>query len=489
MKRIAFLLAALLALGLMSCGGTSPAPAGETAGTASETQPAVTTAADDPGLPQKNFDGAGINFLVISEKHNANNYSQEIYAEKENGDPLNDAVYYRNVYVEDLYGTKITETRADDPAGSARTAVLAGEDLYQVLMMGMDECMTIAQMEALYNLNEVEYLDLSRAWWDQNVNGALTCRGTSYMAVGDINIMDDNATWVTFFNKKLAEDYTLPDFYGIADEGKWTMDVLLENARITNTDLNGDNEITWEDRFGIGTDKYNFSNLLMGAGERYWNWNDAGDLEPVIYNDRAVAVMEKIFTLMYDEPTTVNSDQYWGIVSGTPNSTVLRKSFGEDRMTFYIASMLTYSLMRSMESDFGLLPMPKYDEAQESYHSPILPRNTSALSIPITNADTAMTGYLVEAMAAKSSTTLRPAYYTYTIEGKGLRDEDSARMLDIVLSTKIVDFGSVFDFGDMVAAFQNLTLTNGTDIASTYASRIDAAKIACEETMARLYPR
>ncbi len=51
---------------------------------------------------------------------------------------------------------------------------------------------------------------------------------------------------------------------------KWTMDVLLENARLTNFDLNGDNVISWEaDRFGIGADMYNFTNLLLGAGERY----------------------------------------------------------------------------------------------------------------------------------------------------------------------------------------------------------------------------
>jgi len=484
MRKTAFLLAVILA-SCTACGETAPVV--DESVTEAATTVEVTTAPDDPGLPPKTFGGESVNFLVISEKHNANNYSQEIYAEEENGDPLNDAVYKRNVYVEDTHDVKITETRADNPTEAARTAILAGDDIYQVLMMGMEECMTIAQMKALYNLNDVDHLDLTRSYWDQNVNDMLTNKGICYMAVGDINIMDDNATWVTFFNKKLASDYKLPDLYKLADEGKWTMDVLLENARITNTDLDGDNEITWEDRFGIGTDKYNFSNLLMGTGELYWDWNEAGELEPVVYNDRAVSVMEKIFKLMYDEPTTVNSDQYWGIVSGTPNSTVLRKSFSENRMTFYIASMLTYSLMREMESDFGLLPMPKYDEAQESYHSPILPRNTSALAIPVTNVNTEMTGYIVEAMAAKSATTLRPAYYTYTIEGKGLRDEDSARMLDIVLSTRIVDFGAVFDFGGMVAAFQDLTLKNSTDIASTYASYVNAAKTACAEVMATLY--
>lgn len=483
MRETAFLLAAILAA-CTACGETAP---GSKTVSDTTTQAESTTASDDPGLPPKTFGGETVNFLVISENHNANNYSQEIYAEEENGDALNDAVYKRNAYVEDMHDVKITETRADNPTESARTAILADDDVYQVLMMGMEECMTIATMKGLYNLNDVEYLDLTRAYWDQNVNDMLTNRDICYMAVGDINIMDDNATWVTFFNKKLAADYQLPDLYKMVDEGTWTMDVLLKNARITNTDLNGDNEITWEDRFGIGTDKYNFSNLLMGAGELYWDWNEADELEPVLYNDRAISVMEKIFELMYDEPTTVNSDKYWGIVSGTPNSTVLRKSFNEDRMTFYIASMLTYSLMRHMESDFGLLPMPKYDEMQESYYSPILPRNASALAIPVTNTNTEITGYIVEAMAAKSSTTLRPAYYTYTIEGKGLRDEESARMLDIVLSTRIVDFGSVFDFGGMVAAFQDLTLTNSTDIASTYAAYVDAAKTACAEVIDMLY--
>ncbi|MBQ2708543.1 MAG: hypothetical protein IJF67_09775 [Clostridia bacterium] len=483
MRKTAFLLAALLVV-CTACGKTTPSA--DTTAPAGTTEPAESTIApDDPQLPPKTFGGATVNFLVISETHNANNYSQEIYAEEENGDPINDAVYRRNAYVEETYDVKITEYRSSNPQGEALTAVLANEDVYQVLMMGMEECMAIASYGGLLNLNDVEYIDLSRPWWDQNVNSMVTCNDITYLAVGDINIMDDNATWVTFFNKKIADNYRLPDFYKLVDEGKWTMDVLLENARLTNFDLNGDNVISWEaDRFGIGTDMYNFTNLLLGAGERYWDFNEEGNLEPVINNERAINVIEKIFQVLYDEPTTVNANKY-DVPSA--NTTILRNSFGEDRMSFYIASLLTYPLMRHMETDFGLLPMPKYDEQQEAYYSPILPRNTSALAIPVTNANAEMTGYIVEAMAAKSSTTLRPAYYTYTIEGKGLRDDDSARMLDIILASRVVDFGSIFDFGGMVDSFQKMTIRNDTNFASTYARNVESAMKICAEMMEKLY--
>ena len=485
MRKTALYLAMLLAVSqIVSCGGE--AMPGETKTPDTTTEPEVTSASDDPGLPDKTFGGAEVNFLTISERHNANNYSIEVFAGEMNGEPINDAVYKRNTFVEEKYDVKITETKSDDPKTDANLSIMAGDDTYQVLLVGMDECMGIAQDGGLVDLNEVPYIDLSRSWWDQRVNDAMTFGGITYLAAGDINIMDDNATWVTFFNKRIAEDYNLPDLYEVVDSGKWTMDELLKNARLTNTDLDGDSEITYKDRFGIGTDDWNFSNLLLGAGCKYWQDNGS-TLECVFYNDKTLSVCDKIFDIFYDEPTTVNSDLYWGIVEGTPNSTVLRKSFGEDRMTFYIASMLTYSLMRGMESDFGLLPLPKYDESQENYISSILPRNASSLSIPKTNQNLEMTGIVVEAMAAKSSTTLTPAYYDYTIYGKGMRDEDSARMFDLVKQNRAVDIGAVFDFGGLIAGLHKLLHNDSRDVASCYASLIDGAKEAAKKTIEEIY--
>ncbi len=440
-----------------------------------------------PKLSDTTYQGETVNFLVISENHNANNYSVEVFSDGMDGDPINDAVFLRNTYVESTYDVKITEYRADDPAASAKTAILAADDVYDVFLIGMDECIQAALLGGLLDLHAVPYVDLTREWWDSNINDAMTIKGITYAAVGDINIMDDNATWVTFFNKKIAADSGLPDFYKIVDDGIWTMDTLLLNARLTNMDLDGDGEITYLDRFGIGTDKYNFTNLLLGSGSRFWDSDNSGNLVNVFYSERTMAVCEKIFAVMYDAPTTVNADLYWGKVEGTPTSTVLRKAFGEDRMTFYIASMLTYSLMRGMESDFGLLPLPKYDETQEQYYSAVLPRNASAVSVPKTNQRLELTGTILEAMAAKSADTLTPAYYDCTIYAKGIRDEDSARMFDIVRANRIVDIGAVFDFGGMIAAFQDMTLRMDTNISSKYAKLIEKAQKAADESMATLY--
>ena len=46
-------------------------------------------------------------------------------------------------------------------------------------------------------------------------------------------------------------------------------------------------------------------------------------------------------------------------------------------------------------------------------------------------------GSVLQALAVLSAYYITPAYYEITITGKGLRDEESAEMLDIILRHRI----------------------------------------------------
>jgi len=105
---------ALLTTGLTLTSFASCADSGNAAPvqdtTASETSASETAAAEPmPELPDKDFGGADFLFLTsgIADTNNEDWQTYDFYAEAENGDIINDAVYARNLYISETYNTVI----------------------------------------------------------------------------------------------------------------------------------------------------------------------------------------------------------------------------------------------------------------------------------------------------------------------------------------------------------------------------------------------
>ena len=108
--------------------------------------------------------------------------------------------------------------------------------------------------------------------------------------------------------------------------------------------------------------------------------------------------------------------------------------------------------MRKYNIDFGIIPYPKYDENQDNYYGYV---NTVAqvVAVPKTNTGDSleMTGATIEAMAAKSQSTLTKAYYDINLISKGTKDTESEPMLTIILENRIFDLGYVYEWGKLVS--------------------------------------
>ena len=122
-----------------------------------------------------------------------------------------------------------------------------------------------------------------------------------------------------------------------------------------------------------------------------------------------------------------------------------------------------------MDADFGILPIPKYNEQQASYLSLVSPYTSSLMSVPISISDPDRTGYIIEALAAESKYTLQPAYYEKALNGISLRDSESEDMLDIIFDNRVYDFGFFFDIGGWRTQLeQNIAISLNKPVASQY---------------------
>ncbi|MHC1694250.1 MAG: hypothetical protein AB9835_03015 [Eubacteriales bacterium] len=123
--------ALLLLMPLASCASSSKDAVSTTqaattqAGTEGTTEPEKLL----PNLPDTDFGGEEVVFLsrVIDNADWVDWIPRDIYAEKENGELINDAVYARNTYVEDKYNVVIKEIQSTSFDSTMQKAGLSPE--------------------------------------------------------------------------------------------------------------------------------------------------------------------------------------------------------------------------------------------------------------------------------------------------------------------------------------------------------------------------
>lgn len=92
-----------------------------------------------------------------------------------------------------------------------------------------------------------------------------------------------------------------------------------------------------------------------------------------------------------------------------------------------------------MDTDFGIIPYPKFEESQDRYYSRVCYYMPSV--VPISCADPGFVGYALQALNFESYATVIPAYYDISLKGKVSRDNDSAEMLDVIFNSRVIDIG------------------------------------------------
>jgi hypothetical protein len=366
------------------------------------------------------------------------------------GEVINDAVYNRNAAVEDRLNIKIVDHKdsgTDDYeiVNTLKTHVLAGSSDFDVACSATYAMLSGITQNLFQNMLDLEYMDLSRPYWSQGINNAVYVGDSQYLATGAISLAYYRFIFATFFNKNLFEQHDVPFLYETVESGKWTLDYQHEIATGFYADMNGNNTADEADRFGfvinhdrIGVDTY-WSSLELPILAK-----DENNFFVFAANKERMAVaVEKINSLVWDETAS------WRVTNHglDEEQNDLIKFFVEDR-----AAMVTLRLIevegeeiRNMESKYGIVPVPKLDESQEQYHSHIHD-NADGFCIPLTTVGDKleMVGAVMEAMASEGYRTLMPAYYETALKTKYVSDEDSVKMLDLVIENLHVDSGFLY---------------------------------------------
>ncbi len=397
----------------------------------------------------------------------------DVYSEEITGDVIGDAVYNRNMIVEEQYGVKIVQIVKAYPETEVSNSVLSGDSLFDAVTIKMQQQATLSIEGYLACLDDIPYMNLSNPWWDFSLIEDISISTSHYMALGDINFMDNYATWIVAFNKKLAKDYINEDIYKVIRDGNWTLDKLEQYCSLVSTDLNGDGVMTHEDQWGLIDSKNVAIAFLLGSSQRLVNRNNDGTISCNLKSDKMIDSLGKVYEFFSKSEFQLLTEN----IKGASTWTAAANCFTDGRALFRVTTIIDIPNMRSMTDDFGILPIPKLSETQDRYYSPFQEWNATVYSIPINIGDPEKSGAVLEYMAYASVDTLTPAVIDNALLSRYARDSESAEMLEtIIFVTGISDLGYIYDWGSISASLKKV-LTNQTDIISSSVTALEKAMI------------
>lgn len=457
------LLAALLSLAAGCSGGggeVAPQTSAPAAGSEAVSSETVTTELREE-VPEKKFNG--YEFKITTDIKTWGIYNNEhLVVESENGEVLNDAILRRNKNVEERFDITLKES-VNATSALVSQNVMAGDDPYDCYII----CYGVSLgQDSLLDFNKLPYVDLSKPWWDQKSQEWNSLGGVVNQMLCNIMITHYDSTVAMLYNQKLAKDFDCPDFYAAVRDGKWTQELMFANAAKAERDLDGNGKRDETDQFGYTALSGRYTELLL-ASDLNWTELDASGMPKLaVNNERFITRATKVgkalaaATWLYDPRTQFGKDA--GVFP----------AFLESRTLFYAHGIGSVQQFRDMENDFGALPMPKYDEAQESYFNNV--DAAKYLMVPLTAKDQERTGILLEAMAAESFRTLKPQYYETMLKNKYLRDEASVEMLDEYVFTNLMR-------GNARGATFGFNYTSVDSLASTIESNINTWNAAIQK--------
>ena len=483
MKKLTAILC--LCLILTSCGSTEQLPK-ETTEAATTTESVTTETRYTPELPDMDFGGRTFTFVDYQtpDERYVMNCNYDIFAEGETGDPINDAVYHRNRYVEEKYKLKIAEYGSLKPSEEIAKAIIAGDDTYDFIAAPPKrvELAGAATSGYLYDLNSLKYIDTSKPWWDEGAVDSLTIDGKLFFCTGDIIILDDSQSWIVYFNKELFDDASIEYPYKQVDEGKWTIDAMYRIAQDMSADLNGDGVMDENDRFGLITEYSCSYNLIAGFGEKIAGHDEKGGIKLTAYNERISDGLDKALMLFNDKHNVLTVEDYSHVDNYWVGFLINKfKSNGSAMIISYL-NYITGSY-RDMAANYGILPLPKLDESQDRYYTPVNFNFSSAVAVPKCAKSPDDSAFVLEALAAESKNTLTPAFVDVSMKRKQSRDEESIGMLDIIMSSLTYDIGQFFNWGGLYSAIIEQAKSGENTYASKYASLKDSALTAIDTLM------
>ncbi len=466
-KHLALLLCCTLsAATLASCGSATvdetteqTTPAEAVTETEIETEPELT----DSLPPDLTFDGMSVDFLTDA----YNELYSPIFVEDQTGDVLNDARYETELYVEDRLNITIAETiPAADPFatdGEIKNLITSGDTTYEI-MSNMDRFIINGTLNGyFYATSDVPNLDLSAPYWNPKTTSRFLVGEKTFFTMNSFSMFSFANTNAILMNLDLATDLGMPDLYEIVLSGGWTYPKMEEFAITAAVDTNGDGEVDAGDQFGLifSNPKSGWLNAVVGSA----------CYDEIMHKDE-----NNFFVYEISEKLVSAMEMFYNLYHATPHVYQKGTNPKDTDTLFFDTRLYMLSELREAEHEILVLPIPKFDEAQEDYHCRTY--DTYFTMVPVTCSNLELTGATLEVLSCEAYKNLMPAYIDTTLTQKLVHNEESSALIQLILESRTISIAEAFLFdwwGDAVV-FDSYFARGNASPASYIASKEKGVK-------------
>ncbi len=465
-KIVCLLLLTAMLSSLAACGGASTETSADTTAAVTETEAVETETEFSDGLPDVDCEGK-VYRAGVSE-----GASYEFQAEELTGEVENDAIFNRNARIEERFNMDIQTVLFDqDSVGEWYNhliqSVTAGDGICDMAGLPAWNFHMATAAGVYQDWLGTKYIQFDKPWWNAQINNGATFNGKLFALNGTLSLSYLENISTIFINTDLLTSYGLDqnDLYNTVQEGKWTLDYMntLVEGLYQDTNGNGVREMD-TDIFGYLAADWVALDVWPAAFDiDITSKSQDGSLTVELMSEKTHTALERVSRMFYENEGALLADplSYDHVQYFVAGNAVLYQSYLEN----------AFSTLRDMDSPFGILPEPKYDEAQKNYGCLVMD-GVSVWGLPTTVTDTEFVSLITDALCADTFVNVYPQFYDVAMKSKYSQDAATAAMVDIIVESAAFDVSFMYGtYLEMLPyLFRTCLIEGKTDLASAYAS-------------------
>lgn len=405
-------------------------------------------------IPKKDYEG--YEFKSISTAHNW--AVVDMTAEELTGDIINNELYYRKDAIENRLNIVLSEDKTGNAETQLRKAALTQEHLFDLYILPTSSALTLYKDGSIVDQTKIDTMDLNNPWWAKSFNDTVNIGSKRYISFGQASLVYYSSFYIYAFNKQMITNYDLENPYDLIDSGKWTWDKMNEMMLKVATDYNADGKYdVSQDVLGLTGHVNHSRNLMLSSGATITDL-DADGLP--VYNgisEKYADVFEKYMKYFIDNPIVAISGCSPSRFAGyTKKSSLMdyEDVFSNGKALFLSTTPYVVRTLREGDIEYGIALIPKYDEQQTNYISPVYSA-TDGLVIPSTTPDLDRAGIIVETLGALS-TKLNKEFMENVLHYRAANNPTDIRMINLTFENGAVDIALANNFGTCASILNSL---------------------------------
>lgn len=438
-------------------------------------------------------DNNGYEFTILASTTDASEHD----AKELNSNFVNDAVFKRNIAVQDFFNIKLkVQVEPGDYSDKASfnatitTPITAGDNQHD-LIVGVTAVIADTLGSDYYlPVNKINHIDLSKEWWVAGQFDKLQINNNIYSVYGDMNLSLYSEIHSFIFNVQMIDHNSLLSPYARVSNNSWTYANMVADTMAVGAPGTADGVTIEDDTFGmIGTTNPQRA-LLTGFG-----------LDVIVRNT------ENNRPEIPEQPDQTYIEAYNMVSDAFTNNeyNLLKHAKADNDYSDHLTALaqnrclylpaytywITDPILTGMQGDFGLVPYPKLSAEQTSYYSQIATGATATL-FPKSLTTVDLSAKVATYMSYVGNEMVAKPYFDNYLKERLARSPEMQTMLETVRSTATMTLSTVYHTaltgGQILQLFEVSETTNWNGdgkggVASEFKSRYPSYRTSIKQLL------